>query len=36
MQLMVIFFIRKIQCYYRELEQNKNKNDFNIVFPNEN
>ena len=24
------------QCYYRELERNKNENDFNIVLPNEN
>ena len=24
------------QCYYRELERNKNENDYNIVLPNEN
>ena len=25
-----------VQCYYRELERNKNENDYNIVRPNEN
>ena len=24
------------QCYYQELERNKNENDYNIVRPNEN
>ena len=24
------------QCYYRELERNRNENDFDIVLPNEN
>ena len=24
------------QCYYRELERNKNENYYNIVLPNEN
>ena len=28
--------VSTLQCYYRELERNKNKNDYIIVLPNKN